>query len=250
MLTFHHLIFAYSMHATKTNIDTYYASSIVSFTPGLSHYLAILDKNELATAERFKFAELKHRYIICHGILRILLAEYINDSVTDLRIDKKEFGKPFLPDYPELSFNMSHSGDILALAISSQRQLGIDVECYKARNTWNGLVKKCFAPEEADYWNRLDKAEQGQAFYQFWVKKEAFVKAVGKGITLGLDQCVVNPDDVTSFLRVPDLGGSADTWQIYSLDLAKNEFGAVVCDRQDAELRLLELDPQSPLFKT
>lgn len=229
------------MNAAKMVIDIYYASSVLSFTPRLSSYLAVLDKHELAIAERFKFAELRDRYIINHGILRQLLAEHVNESAPDLRIDKTEFGKPFLPDYPELSFNMSHSGNILAVAISSQCQLGVDIECYKARNIWEGLVKKCFAPEEADFWYSLDKSERSRAFYQFWVKKEAFVKAVGKGITLGLNQCVVNPSDLSSFLRIPDLGGLADQWQIYSLGLSENEFGAIVCDKKNARLQLLEL---------
>jgi len=136
---------------------------------------------------------------------------------------------------------MSHSGDILAIAISSKCQLGIDVECYKPRDTWEGLVKKCFAPEEADYWYRLDSSERSRAFYQFWVKKEAFVKAVGKGITLGLNQCVVNPDDPSSFLRIPKLSGSENKWQIYTMDLPDKEFGAVVCDRQNLIPRLIKL---------
>ena len=224
-----------------TDIDVYYTSAVLSFTPRLADYLALLDHKELTIAERFKFAEVRERYIISHGVLRQLLAKRVNESAASLQIDKAEFGKPFLPDHPGVSFNMSHSGDILAIAISSQCQLGIDVECYKTRDTWEGLVKKCFAPEEADYWYSLDNTERSHAFYQFWVKKEAFVKAVGKGITLGLNQCVVNPSHSNSFLRVPELGGRADQWQIYSLDLAENEFSAVVCDKLNAALRLTRL---------
>jgi len=85
------------MLVSKTDIDIYYTSSVLSFSPGLSAYLAILDKNELATAERFKFAEIRDRYIISHGILRQLLVERVNKSPADLRIDKAEFGKPFYP---------------------------------------------------------------------------------------------------------------------------------------------------------
>ena len=225
----------------KTDIDIYYASSVLDFSPHLSEYLALLDKNEIANTERFKFPELRQRYIINHGILRQLLAKYVNKSAADLRIEKSEFGKPFLPDSPAVSFNMSHSGDILAVAISSRCQLGIDVERYKTRHNWEGLVKKCFAPEEAAYWYRLDETERNRAFYQFWVKKEALVKAVGKGITLGLELCVVNPDDTASFLRVPELGGLADQWQIYDLELPENQFGAVVCDRKNSLRRLIEL---------
>ncbi len=216
-----------------TNIDIYYVSSVSDFSHRIADYLAILDKNELATAERFKFSKLRECYIICHGILRQLLAERVNQSPADLCIEKAEFGKPFLPHYTELSFNMSHSGDILAIAISAHCQLGIDVECYKDRNTWEGLVKKCFSPEETDYWYSLNNNKRSRAFYQLWVKKEAFVKAVGKGITLGLDQCVVNPEDFSSFLRVPRVAGAPDKWQIYPLDLAENQFGAVVSDQKN-----------------
>ena len=226
---------------SKSDIQVYYTASVLNFVSRLSEYQTTLDKDELAIAERFKFAELKTRYIISHGILRQLLAKQINKSAAEIHIAKTEFGKPFLPDYPELSFNMSHSGDILAVAISSKCQIGIDVERYKNRHNWEGLVKKCFAREEADYWYSLDKAERSRAFYQFWVKKEALVKAVGKGITLGLELCVVNPDNTASFLRVPKLGGLTDQWQIYTLDLPENEFGAVVCDKQNALLQLITI---------
>ena len=226
---------------SRQEIKVFYTPSVLNFASRLSEYQALLDQDELAIAERFKHSALKIRYIICHGILRQLLAKHLNQSAADLDIEKTEFGKPFLPDHPDTSFNMSHSGDSLAVAISSQYQLGIDVERYKSRHSWQGLVKKCFAPEEADYWYSLDKTERSHAFYQFWVKKEAFVKAVGKGITLGLDQCVVNPEDTTSFLRIPELGGLADQWQIYTLDLPEDEFGAVVCNQRNAILQLIAI---------
>lgn len=231
----------YSELMNKPEIKVYYTASVLSYTFRLSGYQAVLDKDELATAERFSLPEFKTRYIVSHGILRQLLAEFLHQSAANIRIARTDFGKPFLPDYPELSFNMSHSGDIMAIAISSQCQLGIDVECYKTRNTWEGLVKKCFAPEESAYWYSLDTADRSRAFYQFWVKKEAFVKAVGKGITLGLNKCVINPDKLSSFLRVPESGGLAKRWQIYVLDLAENEFGAVVCDRKDAVLHKIPI---------
>jgi len=229
------------MPSPKTNIDVYYAASVANFTSRLADYLAILDKAELATVKRLKHSKLKERYIISHGILRQLLAKRVNDSAADIRIEKTEFGKPFLSDYPELSFNISHSDDILALAFSAQCQLGIDVECHKDRDTWEGLVKKCLASEEADYWYRLEKADRSRAFYQFWVRKEAFVKAVGKGITLGLNQCVINPADFSAFLRIPESTGLPEQWQIFSMDLPANKFAAVVCDKPNSVLKFIEL---------
>ena len=218
----------------KATIEVYYTPSVLDFEPQQARYRALLDKDELAIAARFKFEGLRQRYILSHGLLREQLAAAVHDSAANLRIDKTEFGKPFLADYPTLSFNMSHSGNYLAIAISTACQLGIDVECYKARDTWDGLGKRCFAAEEIAFWSSLDRAECGAAFYQFWVKKEAFVKAVGKGITLGLNQCVINPDTLNTFLSVPECCGRADQWQIDDLVLSEGIFGAVVCDTQKA----------------
>jgi len=226
----------------KAQVDVYMTTSVSSFYHRQAHYLSLLDANELAVTERFKFPQVRDNYIVAHGLLRETLASYINESAAQLRFTKTEFGKPFLADYPKISFNMSHSGDSLAIAVAKQCQLGIDIEYYKPRDTWAGMVKKCFALEEADYWHSLDKPEQGRAFYQFWVRKEAFVKADGKGITLGLNQCVINPADLNGFLRVPETCGAADLWRIDEFSLSEDVMGAVVCDKRNTVLRFIEFN--------
>jgi 4'-phosphopantetheinyl transferase len=138
------------------DFDVYTTTSVSSFYHRHAHYLSLLDANELAVIDRFKFPQVRDNYIVAHGLLRETLAIYINESAGQLKFSQTEFGKPFLADYPELSFNMSHSGNSLAIAVAQQCQLGIDIEYYKSRATWAGLVKKCFALEEADYWHSLD----------------------------------------------------------------------------------------------
>ncbi|MDF1581836.1 MAG: 4'-phosphopantetheinyl transferase superfamily protein [Methyloprofundus sp.] len=224
----------------NSEIDVYTTTLVSSFYHRQAYYLSLLDVNELAIAKRFKLAQVRDSYIVAHGLLRETLARYVNVSAAQLRLTKTALGKPFLADYPELSFNMSHSGNSLAIAVAQQCQLGIDVEYYKARDTWAGMVRKCFAPEEAKYWHSLDQSEQGRAFYQFWVRKEAFVKADGKGITLGLNQCVINPSGLNRFLRVPEACGAAQLWRIDAFSLSVDVMAAVVCDQQEAVLRFLD----------
>ncbi len=232
----------------KAQVDVYTTTSVSSFYHRHAHYLSLLDANERAVTERFKFAQVRDNYIVAHGLLRETLANYINEPAVQLKFSKTEFGKPFLADYPELSFNMSHSGNSLAIAVAQQCQLGIDIEYYKPRDTWAGLVKKCFAFEEADYWHSLDKSEQGRTFYQFWVRKEAFVKADGKGITLGLNQCVINPADLNDFLRVPETCGAADLWHIDAFSLSTDIIAAVVCDKKSTVLRFGNYSPHRVNF--
>lgn len=227
---------------SNAEIAIYYSSSVLGLASKLADYQDLLDKDERLVVERFKSAQLRQRYMVSHGILRQLLAQRVGVSAISLRIKKTQFGKPFLPDYPDLSFNMSHSGNTLAIAISNFRcQLGVDVECYKPRRRYKELVKKCFAPEEAAFWYSQNERQRTRVFYQFWVKKEAFVKAVGRGIALGLNQCVVNPNHLNSFLRVSELAGLVAQWQIYALHLSTWEFGAVVCNKKNAHLHVFEL---------
>jgi 4'-phosphopantetheinyl transferase len=232
----------YKRLINKAQVDIYTTTSVSSFYHRHTHYLSLLDANEQAVIERFKFSQVRDNYIVAHGLLRETLANYISESAVQLKFSKTEFGKPFLAGYPELSFNMSHSGNSLAIAVAQQCQLGIDIECYKPRDTWTGLVKKCFAFEEASYWHSLDQSEQGRTFYQFWVRKEAFVKADGKGITLGLNQCVINPADLEGFLRVPESCGAADLWHIDAFSLSTDTIAAVVCDKKSTVLRFIELN--------
>ena len=164
----------------------------------------------------------------------------LNQSPEKIRIKKAEHGKPYLADYPELAFNLSHSADRLMIAIGWNCQLGVDIEICKQRINLSGLVDKCFAEEEAAYWTKLPETQKNQAFYRFWTRKEAFVKATGHGIALGLNQCVINPENPTEFLRVPDNCGQASAWHVLDIDLGEGICSALVADKKFSGIRLMD----------
>ena len=221
-------------------MDVYYSLDLLKQKESYQTYWQTLDQREQDIAKRFKRTILTERYVFAHGFLREVLACYVQESASDLVFNLTDRGKPFLLNYPELSFNMSHTENAWALAIvQSSCQLGIDIEYFKKRDSWAGLVKKCFALEESDYWQGLNAEEQGRVFYQLWVRKEAFVKAVGQGITLGLNACVLNPRVMDQFLRVPESCGLAIDWAVYPLNLADDLLGAVVCNQTELTLNFL-----------
>ena len=195
------------------------------------HYWHVLDKHELAQASRLKQPLLQHRYVEIHGRLRILLGQWLNESPEQIVISRTEQGKPYLEHYPELSFNLSHAGNHVLFAIANQVQLGVDIEVIKQRVNIAGLVNKCFAKEEQGYWNQLPESHQTRAFYDFWTKKEAFVKATGHGISLGLNACVINPLHPSTFLSVPEACGRVTDWHSLSLDCDVDLSAAIVADR-------------------
>jgi 4'-phosphopantetheinyl transferase len=187
-------------------------------------YWHILDQTERQHSLTIKNGQIHRRYVEVRARLRILLGDIVNAKPHQLRIHKAEHGKPYLVDYPEVAFNLSHSADKLAVAIANDCALGIDIEHCKPRKNLAALADKCFSEEELSYWQQLPEHQQTQAFYQFWTRKEAFVKATGKGIALGLKQCVINPRNQARLLRIPKGYGEVNEWLIQDIDM-----GAAMC---------------------
>ena len=205
-----------------------------------SAYWRVLDADEQAHAGKLNNPLLHKRYVEIHGRLRNLLALTLNQPPEQLRIKKAEHGKPYLVDYPELAFNLSHTADRVVIAVAWDCRLGVDVEICKPRLNLSGLVEKCFAEEEAAFWQQLPESQKTQAFYSFWTRKEAFVKATGHGIVLGLNNCVINPENPSEFLRVPDSCGQAAAWHSLDVDLGEGICSAVVADKPFAAVRLMD----------
>jgi len=196
----------------------------------------LLDDEEKARAAKFSNTLLKQRYVAAHGLLRKILAHYLQVLPASLQIKKTAQGKPYLADYSQLAFNLSHTGDDTAVAVAKNCQLGVDIEQCKQRLNLADLVQRCFAEPEAAYWHQLSKDQQTRAFYQFWTRKEAFVKATGLGITLGLHDCVINPDQPQHFLSVPVQCGVANVWHCRDIDLGQNLCAALVADKAIASI--------------
>ena len=202
----------------------------------------ILDAAEQAHAGKITNDLLRNRYVVVHGRLRKVLAQTLNELPERLSIKKAEHGKPYLTDRPELAFNLSHSANALVIAVGWNCRLGVDIEGCKPRAALTGLVDKCFAAEEIAHWKRLPEAQKNLEFYRYWTRKEAFVKATGRGIALGLNQCVINPEDQTTFLRVPTECGSASMWHVRDLILGSGVCSALVSDKAVDGIRLMDLD--------
>lgn len=206
------------------------------------HHWRILDAAEQAHALNIKNDLLRNRYVAVHGRLRKILGETLSESPEKINIKKAEYGKPYLADTPELVFNLSHSADAMIVALGYNCQLGVDIEGCKPRTSMAALVDKCFAEEEIAYWNKLPEAQKTLEFYRFWTRKEAFVKATGRGIALGLNQCVINPENQSGFLRVPAGCGPASTWHVLDIALGQDVCSACVTNKAIVGVRLIALE--------
>lgn len=104
---------------------------------------------------------------------------FYRDASLPLRYKRNQNGKPYLTDYPKLYVNISHSGDWAMCAVSD-REVGVDIQQHK--NIRKGFAKRFFTEEERAY-----IADSKERFFEVWTKKEAYVKAVGVGISVPLN---------------------------------------------------------------
>ncbi len=226
---------------TIDRIDVWYGH-VAANDECYPHYWRLLDESEQAHAGKIKIALQHKRYVEIHGRLRQLLAQLLNQAPEKIMINKTAFGKPYLADHPELVFNLSHSGSAFLIAAGNNCQLGVDLEQCKPRADFPALVKKCFAEQEIEHWNRLPEDQKKTEFYRFWTRKEAFVKAAGRGLALGLKQCVINPQKPSEFLSIPANCGLVSKWQVFDIDLGQDFCSAFVVDKHITAVQLTDLN--------
>lgn len=219
-------------------IDIWYGEIVPTGKDTVESYRALLNVDERARMDRFSTEPLRQKFLCVRGRLRILLAEYTSIRPENVRFQQGKYGKPFLPDHAEIAFNISHSGNKLAVAVGHQCTLGIDIEFWRDKVDFSALVDKCFSNVERRFWCDLPEASKKAVFYEFWTKKESFVKAVGRGIALGLEQCVIAPEKPEQFYSVPKAYGQASEWKIFTLQLGDNISGAVSVRNCSSDIRM------------
>ena len=149
-----------------------------------------LSPDEIARADRFKFAEHRRRFIAARGYLREILNSYLQESCRGKRhfaltFSYSDRGKPKLPN-TNLQFNVSHSQDIALYGFTKNNLIGIDVEHICGNVECDKIAERFFNEREYQIINDLSKEKQAQTFLQFWTIKEAYLKATGEGLGGGL----------------------------------------------------------------
>jgi len=158
----------------------------------LQQYWGVLDLLERKKHAAFCFAKLRHQYLITRGLLRHILSLYEqNISPLEWRFKTNSYGKPHISNTgltSPLYFNLSHTENMVALAVSRSEKIGIDVEWMcRGGNRELQLAEKYFSPLERRELNALPEAERKERFFSLWTLKEAYIKACGKGLSIPLD---------------------------------------------------------------
>lgn len=209
--------------------------------PRLSSLENTLSPNEKSKAARFVQPDDRRRFIAAHGILRLLLGRYLSVAPAALAFVNNPFGKPALvrqDGESPLSFNLTHSGDVVAFVIAAGRNVGVDVETI--RNDWNlmELARAQFSDHEIGALQSLGSAEQAAAFFRCWTRKEAYIKARGEGLGFPLKQFSVafGENDAPAVLWVADEPTAPGHWSMFDLAPAPGYAGAVAVEGRPVRL--------------
>ncbi|KAF0249532.1 MAG: phosphopantetheine-protein transferase, partial [bacterium] len=147
----------------------------------------ILSLEEQSRADKFYFEHDRNRFTVARAILRTILGNYLGHNPSDIKFSYAKNGKPFLENI-DLQFNVSHSQDLALCAFTYQRELGVDVEYLRLMKDAEQIAKRFFSPRESSLFCSLPPQEQQLAFFRCWTRKEAYIKAIGDGLSYPLDK--------------------------------------------------------------
>lgn len=155
--------------------------------PHLDDLWDLLSMEERDRARRFVRRDDAARYVVGHARLRQWLGGRLHIAPRCLRFIENKHGKPMLDALPSPPlFNLSHSGDWVLIAIDESNAVGVDVEAIRPNMAEIDDFRGVLAPEEQDWLDRLPADERAQAFARTWVRKEAYIKAIGEGMSRDL----------------------------------------------------------------
>jgi 4'-phosphopantetheinyl transferase len=165
-----------------TALDVHiWASNLNRAVARISSFEQILSAEELDRASRFYFERDRCRFIAGRGILREILGSYLEMNPSQLHFSFSSHGKPYLGTTP-LHFNVTHSEDLVLVAVSTACTLGIDIERIRPIPEFEDIAINYFSMREAAELMALPQEQQRRAFYRMWTCKEASIKAAGTGL--------------------------------------------------------------------
>lgn len=201
--------------------------------PAESRWQRILSPDELARANRFHLPRDRQYFTATRALLRTLLGSYVGCDPETLTFLYSNTNKPALGSghsAGQVEFNASHSGSKALLAFARKRQLGVDVEQIRNNFDHEALARRFFSPAEQEELEALQPSERCRGFFRGWTRKEAFIKAVGAGLSLPLDSFDVSlaPGEQNALQATRPDAREASRWSLREIDAGEG-YEAALC---------------------
>ncbi|HKG94776.1 MAG TPA: 4'-phosphopantetheinyl transferase superfamily protein [Gemmatimonadaceae bacterium] len=215
----------------------------------LAAYQLLLSADERERAARFRFDRDRDRYVVARATLRLLIARYLDEDPAALRFDYGEQGKPSIrrepgAGGPTLHFNLAHAGSVAVYGLTHRGPLGVDVERVEAMVDAELVAESHFAAEEQRTLRTVPEPLRMRAFFECWTRKEAFIKALGGGLSIPLASFAVDfrtgsPPSLRWVLGDPD---ASARWTLAAFEPADEHVGAMAVEATGVRIRCWRWD--------
>lgn len=181
-----------------------------------------LSEDELSRAARFHFERDRRHYIVARGVLRNILAGYLGTDPARLRFAYTSYGKPSLvaaPGLDALNFNVSHSHTMALFAVARDRELGVDIEYIRTNFEAVEIAERFFSADERAVLRTVPDTMKFEGFFNCWTRKEAYIKALGEGLSHPLDTFDVTlaPGEPARLLSTRSDPQDVERWSMHEL---------------------------------
>ena len=203
----------------------------------VQQFRATLADEEIHRADRFHFEKDRRAFAVSRGFLRQVIGRYLQTKPAALRFSYGPYGKPALAGEHSLRFNMSHSRDVALVAIADAKELGVDVEYIRADFASEDIARRFFSPREVEAFNALPSELRVAAFFRCWSRKEAYIKAIGRGLSQALDgfDVTLAPGIPAALLRAGE--DDATRWSLIDIDVGEEYAGALMVEGEILNIR-------------
>ena len=220
--------------------------------PHRGRYEEVLSNEERERYHRLLFDADRVRYLVAHVLLRTTLSRYADVPARAWTFSQNEYGRPEIDgpvSAPRCRFSLTHTRGLTAIAVTASAAIGIDAERIATHDDSCEIAQRFFAPPEAVALNALWPDERHRAFYDYWTLKEAFLKAIGVGMSAPLQSFAFTLSDPPTVRFSYPASGDAAAWQFARLPLS-DEHSCAIAMRHDRVPRVLTNDVRvSPDFR-
>ena len=208
-----------------------------------------LSPDEVARAEAFHFPIHAERFATTRGMLRCLLSQYVDLQPSEIEFAYNSTGKPSLAsgnsEENNVQFNVSHSNDQCLIAFSRGMEIGADIESSgRDFSNMDLLAGRCLSDEDLARFLGLEESAKRDAFFRFWTRKEAMLKAIGVGLGHPLKSFDVSflANEPVRLVRSDETFGDADSWSLQEIEVSSEYRAAIAFRSRDHVVRQLQHD--------
>lgn len=204
-----------------------------------------LSEPELQRADRYSNQTGRRNYTVARWALRLILGAYLDVPPADVALTPGRHGKAELAPgrwSDRLRFNLSHSADLGLMAVARGIPVGVDVERHDRSRDLDLVAGASFSARELAVWRALPTQLQLQAFFETWVRKEAFVKALGRGVGFGLRRFDVSVGSPARLERVDSDPAAVGRWSLLEIEPGAGYSGALAAEHPAITMQNFDLE--------